>query len=101
MIEAIRSNPFLAGIGLPLLAALLVTAAARALAGPRLGARYAVAGAIVGFLLAYLAIEALPAFPPTTAKQKVFYLAIIGGACEGFGTLREPQNVNQCSRIDT
>ena len=80
MIEAIRANPLVAGVALPLTVAALLTLAARAIGGPTAGPRYAIAGAVVGFLLAYLAIEALPMLPPPTAKQKVFYLVIIAAA---------------------
>lgn len=76
MIEAIRANPIVAGVLLPLVAAIVLALVIGA-AGRGPASRYAIGGAFIGFLLAYLAIEALPDLPPSTAKQKVFYLVIL------------------------
>ena len=67
-------------IGLvPLAVAFGLAAFVRIIGGPERGPRLMGIAALVGFLLAYVLSEGVPAFPPLAA-QKVFYLAAFGGA---------------------
>jgi hypothetical protein len=64
----------------PLAVAFGLAAFVRIIGGPERGPRLMGISALAGFLLAYILSGGVPAFPPASAAQKVFYLALLGGA---------------------
>ena len=64
----------------PLAVAFGLAAFIRVIGGPERGPRLMGIAAIAGFLLAYALFEGVPMFPPPAAKQKLFYLVILGAA---------------------
>lgn len=67
-------------IGLvPLAVAFGLAAFIRIIGGPERGPRLMGIAAIIGFLLAYVLLQGVPAFPPAAATQKLFYLVLLAG----------------------
>ncbi|MDX1653603.1 MAG: hypothetical protein R3310_00180 [Candidatus Competibacteraceae bacterium] len=69
-------NPLFQAVLAPLLACALAAVVLGLLTGGRALLGVALA---VGFATGYLLMEGLPPFPPPAAKQKVFYLVLLGG----------------------
>ena len=63
---------------MPFAVAVAVAVLVRLIGGERRGPRFVVVSAAISFLVAYAAIEGVPAFPASGAKQKVFYLVLAG-----------------------
>ena len=78
VIDAIVADPRLIGAAFPLVTGLAVAALLRAGFGRRMGG-VAALGALIAFLLVYALIEGLPPIFAVTAKQKLFWLAVLGG----------------------
>jgi hypothetical protein len=78
VIDAIVADPRLIGAAFPFATGLVVAALLRAGFGRRMGG-VAALGALIAFLLVYALIEGLPPIFAVTAKQKLFWLAVLGG----------------------
>lgn len=50
----------------------------RLIGGARQGARFVMVATVIAFLVTYAVVEGVPAFPATGAKQKVFFLGVVG-----------------------
>jgi hypothetical protein len=77
LLDRIVADPLLVGAAVPLIVGLVVAAVAHVAVGRRGG--LAMLGALAAFLLVFALIEGLPPFSAVTAKQKLFWLACIGG----------------------
>lgn len=73
-------DPLGQAVATPFLAAAILTLAIRLAFGVALGARLAVAGAVLGFLAAVANMQGIQAFPPPASVPKIFYIVAIGGA---------------------
>ncbi len=79
MMEQLLSNPLLQSSLIPLVISFLSVGFLRLAVGRANGPWLANGGIVIGFLVSYLLILGLPAFPPVGATQKIFYIAFSCG----------------------
>ena len=72
-------NPVFQTVLAPFTVALILAAVLRLAGGRGRGAAVMGIAIAVGFLVGYGLFEGVPSFPPLASKQKVFYLAVLGG----------------------
>jgi len=75
--EGLLQDPAVQGGVLPFIFGLVFVFAFRGLGGAPGGRRWAILGAALAFLPAYLILEGVAPFPPVASKQKLMYLAIV------------------------
>lgn len=73
-------DPLVQTVGVPFVVALVVAAVIRGVGGAGRGGRLMGLGVPAGFLAGYVLFEGVPFFPPVAAKQKVFFLVLLGAA---------------------
>jgi hypothetical protein len=72
------ADPLVASVLLPFIVAFALALALRGALGPTAGRRLAVAGAVVGLLLAITLISGVPPLPPISSTQKIFWIVLVG-----------------------
>jgi len=77
--SSLIQNPVFQTVVAPFTVALILAAVLRLVGGSGCGAAIMGIAIAVGFLVGYGLFEGVPSFPPLASKQKVFYLAALGG----------------------
>ena len=78
ILQTLLVNPATQSTVVPFVVALIVTGLVRLIGGEQRGRQFVMVAVGIGFLVAFVLVEGAPAIAATTAKQKVFFIVVVG-----------------------